>query len=355
MNAPRLLFVVALAFVLGVASTILHQRQTGIPAVAVAHTESADPSDTDDKSDAQDEAPAWPDNAPTPEQVLYSQPQMLREAEAKLMPRALDKVNLYFVAFAGDGEEDVFRNEAEYADKLLTQRFDIAGHDLLLVNNPVDAGAASAGEPSSNLESAQAVPPPTRWIATTTCAAVPDQPRLKDHLLYVNLDPLPLDQLAPEDLADALAKSGIRHKVIVISACFSGGFIDALKDGTTMLITAARADRASFGCGSESDITDFGRAVFVEGLNHTDSFVGAFAEAKRLIDAWETRDGEDHSLPQIVTSPQIEDKLKAWRNGISLGSPVPFTAPAKPSEKASDSVNHEVLPDVGAVWAVNGI
>jgi len=146
----------------------------------------------------------------------------------------------------------------------------------------------------------------------------------REHELYVGLDPLPLDQIAPTDLADVFTDMHIRYKVIVISACYAGGFIDALKNDTTMVITAARADRASFGCGTKSDITDFGRAFFVEGLNHSDSFPAAFTEAARLIDARETRDGEEHSYPQIITTPQIETRLKLWRNGIHLGPPLPL-------------------------------
>jgi hypothetical protein len=150
----------------------------------------------------------------------------------------------------------------------------------------------------------------------------------EDHLLYVAMDPLPLDWIAPEDLADIFAKAKIRYKVIVISACYSGGFIDALKDENTMIVTAARADRSSFGCGSDSPITDFGRAFFVNGLNHNDTFAGAFSEASKLVDAWETRDGDAHSVPQFVTTPSIEARLQLWRQGITLGPPVPFVAPA---------------------------
>jgi hypothetical protein len=135
-----------------------------------------------------------------------------------------------------------------------------------------------------------------------------------------------------------LEKSSIRYKVIVISACYSGGFVDALKDDTTMVITAAREDRASFGCGTKSEITDFGRAFFVEGMNHNDSFTAAFEEAARLIDAWETRDDKEHSYPQLATTPQIEARLRQWRAGIHLGRPVPFTAPARPPADADGDV-----------------
>lgn len=342
MNAPKLLFAFALAFVLGVGAVVLVQHRLHIP-LPTADAPAASPSSPgtggDDNSDDgngsgdQDDSSAsiWPDSAPTPEQVLYSQPQLLHDAAAKLMPRVPDKVNLYFVAFAGDGAEDVFRNEAEYVDKLLTLRFDAAGHGLLLVNNPATLERYPLAS-LSNLESALKSVGATMDRDNDVLLLFLTSHGTKDHLLYVSMDPLPLDQIAPDDLASALAHSGIRNKVVVISACYSGGFIDALRDDTTMIITAARADRSSFGCGNTAQITDFGRAFFAEALNHADTFGAAFEEARRLVDAWENRDGEDHSYPQLVTAPQIDAKLKAWRSGVALGPPVPFT-PAAPSPR----------------------
>ena len=338
MNAPKLVFAFAFAFVLGVALTVAtqhHQKSLTRMAQAPAATAVGDKGERDTDADAiadsgdKDDASAWPDNAPTPEQVLYAQPKLLQEAIAKLMPRAPDKVNLYFVAFAGDGEENVFRNEAEYADKVLTRRFDAAGHDLLLMNNPATLDEHPLAS-LSNLETALREVGEKMDRDTDVLLLFLTSHGSKDHLLYVSMDPLPLDQIAPDDLADVLAKSGIRNKVVVISACYSGGFIDALKDDSTMIIAAARADRPSFGCGSAAEITNFGRAFFVEALNHTDTFGDAFTEARRLIDAWENRDSEDHSYPQLVTTPQIDAKLKAWRSGVALGPPVPFTPAAQP-------------------------
>jgi hypothetical protein len=344
-NARRL-FAFAVAFLLGVAATLTaqyHRRgadagtEAPVAEAPVAERDSSDQADSADAQDDKGDDSGWPDSAPTPEQVLYAQPQLLHDAAAKLMPRAPDKVNLYFVGFAGDGEENVFRNEAEYADKLLTRRFAAAGHDLLLVNNPATLEQYPLAS-LSNLETAIKAAAERMNRDEDVLLLFLTSHGSKDHTLYVSMDPLPLDQISPEDLAGALSKSGIRHKVVVISACFSGGFIDALRDETTMVITAARADRASFGCGTTAEITDFGRAFFVEGLNHNDTFSAAFAEAKRLIDAWETRDAEDHSYPQMVTTPLIEAKLKAWRSGVALGAPVPFVPAANALESDSLTV-----------------
>jgi hypothetical protein len=333
-----LIFIVALASGALISALLLHA-----PKFAPSHSQTtvavhaATPSNDDDSGDG-DATDNWPDSAGTPEQVLYAQPQMMRAAAARLAPRSAGKINLYFIGFAGDGDEDVFRNEAEYAAKLFSARFDAAGHALLLINNP----ATLNRDPLASLTNLQ----------TAVNAVAQKMDRDQDilvllltshgsdgHVLYVGMDPLPLDQIAPEDLADVFANTPIRYKVIVISACYSGGFIDALKNDTTMVVTAARTDRASFGCGTDSDITDFGRAFFVEGLNDNDSFAAAFAEAGKSIEAKETREGEKHSHPQLSTTPQIEARLKAWRSGIHLGAPVPFIAPPARDDKGALTVS----------------
>jgi hypothetical protein len=59
--------------------------------------------------------------------------------------------------------------------------------------------------------------------------------------------------LAPGVLDAMLDKTcGARPTVVVISACFSGVFVPTLARNNRMILTAARPDRTSFGCG-ESD------------------------------------------------------------------------------------------------------
>lgn len=296
------------------------------PANADTNATTAAPSSNGDQDDEDDEpADTWPPDADSPEQILYAQPAMVRKAVAALSPPSPGKVNLYLIAFAGDGEEDVFRNEVEYAARLFDRRFDSAGHTLLLVNNPSTLDRYPLAS-LSNLE-----------MAVDGVAAKMDRERdilllllsthgSSDHVLYVSMDPLPLDQIAPEDLADILARARIRYRAIVISACYSGGFIDALKSPTTLVITAARDDRPSFGCGTDSPITDFGRAFFVDALNRDTSLAAAYADASKLIAEREDRRDEQHSYPQIATADGIRAQLAAWRTGITLGPAVPFRA-----------------------------
>jgi len=264
------------------------------------------------------------------EQVIYNQPALLDDAISKLKPQTPGKVDLYVIAFAGDAEEDVFRNEAEYVEQLFTKRLDAEGHVLVLENN----AATVATRPLATLTNlswalddiAKKMDPAEDILLVylTTHGS-------RDHQLLVDLDPLPLDQIAPSDLADALqTKPGIRWKVLVVNACYSGGFVDALRDDSTMVITSARADRTSFGCGADSDITYFGKAFLAEALNKTASIPDAFAQAKKSVSEWEDADKEEHSEPQIASTRSIEAKLEAWQRGIHPGAPVPF-APAESS------------------------
>ena len=78
-------------------------------------------------------------------------------------------------------------------------------------------------------------------------------------------------------------------------------------------MTAARADRTSFGCSDDAEFTYFGRAYLQQALNQTTSFTEAFAKARSLVQQWETRDQEIHSEPQIAQGALIGPKLEQWR------------------------------------------
>jgi hypothetical protein len=289
---------------------------TSSPAAASSSTDSDD-SDTDDN---------WPSQAPSPEQVVYAQPNMVHQALAQLGPRVPGKTNLYLVTFAGDGGEDVFRNEAEYAAQLFTQRFGPTAHALILENNPSSLQTHPLAD-WSNLESAldglANVMKPDEDILVLYMTSHGDE----DHNLLVDMDPLPLDQIGAPDLAAILKKRSFKWKVVVVNACYSGGFVPDLRGPGTLVLTAARTDRSSFGCGSDSDMTYFGKAWLVDALNKTDNFVDAFQLAKSDIADWETQGKLTPSEPQIDIGDGIAQQLALWRKEVTPGPAVPFTPP----------------------------
>ena len=129
--------------------------------------------------------------------------------------------------------------------------------------------------------------------------------------LAIQLPHLALAQLTPVQLKLMLDRSGIRNRVIVISACHSGSFAPVVADARTLVITAARADRSSFGCEDRRRWTYFGDAFFNRALRHERSFARAFTEAKRTIAQWEMAERLTPSLPQMSGGEALGPALAA--------------------------------------------
>lgn len=273
------------------------------------------------------------DHAPSfdAEEVMFNQRALLDSALARLRPQTPDKTDLFVIAFAGDAQEGVFRNEVDYAEQLFSDRFDAKGHVLVLGNSAATVDSRPLATWTNlhyALEAIAKKMDPSEDILLMYLTTHGSE----DHELLVDLDPLPLNQIAPEDLADALrTMPGIRWKVIVVNACYSGGFIDALRDDSTMVITSARADRTSFGCGSDSEITWFGKAFLVDALNQTTSLRKAFDIATKYVGQWEATEHEESSRPQIASSPSIEAKLADWQRQLPDRPAVPFVPTEAPA------------------------
>ncbi|MEO7073242.1 MAG: C13 family peptidase [Rhodanobacter sp.] len=326
----RSVLIALLGFIAGVALTLFigvgglqHPASTPADSTAAARAASlqdADPAD----------APAdnWPDNAPSPEQVLYAQPRMVQEAITRLGPRTQGKPNLYLLAFAGDGSQDVFRNEAEYAARAFTQRYGAATtHALVLENNPASVTTHPLAT-WSNLEAALDGLAQTMDPAQDILLLYVTSHGGEDHNLLIDLDPLPLDTIGATELADILRTRPFKWKVVVVNACYSGGFVPPLRGPGTLVLTAARADRSSFGCGSDADVTYFGRAWLVDALNRTPDIIDAFQQARAEIGQWERRDKLTPSEPQIDIGSGVAAQLALWRKGTTPGPPLPFTPAA---------------------------
>jgi hypothetical protein len=139
--------------------------------------------------------------------------------------------------------------------------------------------------------------------------------------------PFGINDLSAQALATALDDSGIKWRVLVVSACYSGGFIDYLRNDHTLVITAARWDRNSFGCGHEEAFTYFGRAYFDQALRRETSFVRAFDRARDLVSRREKAEGYVPSEPQIAVGRAIVAKLAEIEKRLFGGrnDPVPMS------------------------------
>jgi hypothetical protein len=118
--------------------------------------------------------------------------------------------------------------------------------------------------------------------------------------------------LTPMELGWLLRDAGVRHKVLIVSACFSGIFIP-LADPNTLVMTAADATHPSFGCEKAATWTYFGRALFTQGIPKTDNLSEAFAVARAAVLRRETREGYQPSNPQIAGGQNFAARLHAAR------------------------------------------
>jgi len=107
-------------------------------------------------------------------------------------------------------------------------------------------------------------------------------------------------------------EAGIRWKVIVISACYSGGFVEPLKDGYSLIATAADAENKSFGCSDENEFTYYGEALFQDQLANNVSLLDAFPKAIESITEREKREKKEPSNPQLWLEPSIVERLQLF-------------------------------------------
>jgi hypothetical protein len=252
------------------------------------------------------------DARPSPilrEDVFHAQDGLLDEHLDALQPQRAGVADLYFIGFAPHGSQDVFGKELRTVSRLMRERFGAAGHAISLSN-----AAATLGE----------LPIASATTLRATLARVGELMNAEEDILFlyisthgaedgelsVDLPPLELAQIRPAALARMLHASGIKWKVVVISACYSGGFIEPLRDDNTLIITATDARNQSFGCDNGEDLTWFGRAYFDEALRRTHSFTEAFVLARASVALREREQKLPASNPQMHAGTAIRDRLR---------------------------------------------
>ena len=117
--------------------------------------------------------------------------------------------------------------------------------------------------------------------------------------------------LTPSNLAAMLARTRVRHKVVVISACYSGVFIPRLANPDMLVITAADADHPSFGCRDEAKWTYFGDAFFNVALRQAKSLRDAFVVARALVRKRELHEHFEPSNPRMAGGANVQPLLIA--------------------------------------------
>ncbi len=242
------------------------------------------------------------------EKIYYSQFGLMTIATRRLAHQRPNTPDLYFMAFGGDAHQDVFLREVQSVRKLFDERFDTKERSVLLINNPKTVTKfplANSHNLLAGLDRMSGMMDVNEDVLFLflTSHGTPD-------VLSVNFKPLRMNDLTAKNLKFVLDRSRVKWRVIVVSACYSGSFIDDLKDENSLIITAARGDRVSFGCSHENDWTYFGRAYFDQALRGTFSFIDAFPRAAKTVGKWEKEQKLEPSEPQIHIGAAIKPKLR---------------------------------------------
>lgn len=249
--------------------------------------------------DLQPDAEAPAASAPADESVMYSQPALLEQQLSALAPQRPGVTDLYFIGVAGDAGEPVFQREVQHVADLMQQRFDARGRTVLLINHE----ATRTRLPIASVTSLRAVLQRVGRIADPredivfiylTSHGSPE------HEFVLDYAPLPLEWLPADTLADLIRESGLGYRAVVISACYSGGFVAPLRDDRALVMTAADARSTSFGCGADTHYTWFGEALFRHALHKTRSLKAGFASARTQVQRWEKQDRYAPSNPQLA-------------------------------------------------------
>jgi hypothetical protein len=108
------------------------------------------------------------------------------------------------------------------------------------------------------------------------------------------------------------AACGARPTVVVVSACFSGVFVPALEGPNRMILTAARPDRTSFGCGQQDRYTYFD-GCFLQSMSEAHNFTALAEMTRECVARLETATHvSPPSEPQISIGPQLRPMLPLY-------------------------------------------
>jgi hypothetical protein len=247
------------------------------------------------------------------EALLFGQARRIDQSLAAIANGTSSRPKAFFVGFAGVGDERVFAQEIGLASRVLGERYGSADRSVALINDERDLERAPLATVSGlkylllGLGARMNVDQDVLFLSISSHGA-------QDPAIVVANSQLPLKDLTDTELAGALRESGIKWRVIIISACYAGGFIEALSDPQTIVIAAAAADRTSFGCSNDRDLTYFGEAFYRDALPGARSLREAFETAKSAIGAREEREHVTPSNPQAYFGAKMLAKLASMRS-----------------------------------------
>jgi len=255
-----------------------------------------------------DRSPAW----------LLADQRKLDKALAALAPQKKGVVDAYVVVIGLDSDP-IFGREAREAGKVLARRYNAVGHTIVL--------AGTDGSGPSDLPNGS-----PRALAITIARIAELMDKKEDVLvLYTAGHGAPIglayhdgDEgfgiISPARMARILDETGIKNRLLILSACYSGVFVPTLANDTTALFTAAAADRTSFGCAADRDWTFYGDAMINHAMRQPVPLAKVGEQAVALVAQWEAL---GVNMGVIPSNPQISigSKVTTWLTPLEARMP----------------------------------
>ena len=239
-------------------------------------------------------------------QIEKTQSSLLQQELARLAPAHKGETDFYTLAIAGWAEPNVFVKELDGGLEAIASVLPIKNRIVRLVNH----GDTINTLPLANFQNFAA--------AVRAIGNVMD----KDNDVFILFMtshgersgfalqlPGSNAELTPQQVAGTLDGEGIKNRVVIVSACYSGIFVPPLANDNTIVMTAADAQHTSFGCAPERDWTYFGDAFFRQSVHPGLDFADAFDHARALIHGWELMDNAPPSNPQGSFGRALVEKL----------------------------------------------
>lgn len=248
--------------------------------------------------------------------VELAQPMLIEAQIRKLLPERKGTADVYAIGIAGWSDQDVFIKELSGGLAALDKSIGLDRGMVRLVNHA---------------DTTETLPIANR---TNFASAVHSVAQIMDRdddvlVLFITSHGGPTgvalrltgalnSWLSPDHVAAVLDREGIKNRVLIVSACYSGVFAKRLASPDSVVLTAADANSASFGCSNEREWTYFGDAMFNRNLAAGVSLEDAFEKAKARISQWEARDDVAPSNPQGVFGSSLSEKLRAMHGSSDM-------------------------------------
>ncbi len=219
------------------------------------------------------------------------------------------------VLVAGDDSLPVFDDAVAGVAARLQERDGVAPEDIQRLS-AAPAIVARGGARPASLDNVLDAVASMRPAAGQGCFVFATSHGARGYGLVLTADGR--EALTPAALDRALARGcGDAPTVVVVSSCFSGIFDrPPMTRANRIVLTAARPDRASFGCGAGRAYTVYDRCL-LSAMDASGRWRQAYGSIRRCVASAETEGGFMPSEPQAWFGPAVADTPITLQSGAT--------------------------------------